>query len=107
MSIHFDAGDEAPADVLKATEAGLQDAAEQLSRLIERIKAGAYSETDDVQARLRDLWKAVQAVVIGRDRFGQLCKQTAGAVGTGPLDFQSARDEIGSRLARLRDAGPG
>ena len=107
MSINFSAGDEAPVNVLSTTEGTLKWAAEQLSRLIDSISAGNLDEARVVPKAVRDVNQALQAVVIGANNAEKLCKQAGGAVGTAAIDFHAARDEIGRRLARLRDAGPG
>ena len=44
MSINFSAGEDAPVDVLATTETALVEAAEELSRLIDRIKNGKFQE---------------------------------------------------------------
>ena len=107
MSINFSAGEPVPVDVLATTEGALKSAAEELSRLIDSITAGNFHQTKAVPATVRELNKALQAVVIGTNNAEKLCKQVAGTVGTRALDLSAARDEIGRRLARLRDAGPG
>ena len=56
---------------------------------------------------VRDLKTAFQLVMDERTRVEKLRKQVAGVVGDLRLDFDAARDEIGRRLARLRDAGGG
>ena len=107
MSINFSAGEKPPANVLATTEAALIDAAEELSRLIERIKAGNFQEAKATPAALKELNRALQAVVVGTNDAQKLCKQVTGSFGAASLDFHAARDEVGRRLARLRDAGPG
>ncbi len=107
MTIKFSAGEEAPVDVLATTEHALKGAAEDLSRLIGRIRDGDFHDAKSVPKVIGDLNRALQAVVIGSNNAQKLCKQATGSVGAGALDFHAARDEIGRRLARLRDAGSG
>ena len=107
MSINFSAGEEPPVSVLATTEGTLKWAAEELSRLIDSIRAGNLDGAREVPRTVRDMNHALQAVVIGSNNVEKLCKQATGAVGTGTIDLFAARDEIGRRLARLRDAGPG
>ena len=107
MSINFSAGEEVPVNVLATTEGTLKWAAEELSRLIDSIRAGNLDEARAVPRAVRDVNQALQAVVIGAQNAEKLCKQATGTVGAASLDFLAARDEIGRRLARLRDAGPG
>ena len=107
MSINFSAGEEEPVSVLATTEGVLKRAAEKLSRLIDSITDGNHHEAKAVPGSLDQLDLALKAVVIGTSNAQKLCKQIAGTVRTGPIDLHAARDEIGRRLARLRDAGPG
>ena len=107
MSINFSAGDQEPVDVLASTETTLKWASERLARLVDSIGAGKLDEAKEVPLAVREVSKALQAVVIGTNHAEKLCKQVAGTVGAGPIDLHAARDEIGRRLARLRDAEQG
>ena len=71
------------------------------------IKAGRFEEVKAAQASVRDLKAAFFLVMDERAKLDKLRKQVAGTVGTGQLDLHAARDEIGRRLARLRDANGG
>ena len=81
--------------------------AEELARLINRIKDGKFQEAKATPDAVKGLQRALEVVVIGKRDVEKLCKQVTGTVGATSLDFHAARDEIGRRLARLRDAGPG
>ena len=107
MSINFSAGEEEPVDVLATTETALVAAAETLARLINRIKDGNFQEAKATPEAVRGLHRALEVVVLGKRDVEKLCKQATGTVGATSLDFHAARDEIGRRLALLRDAGPG
>ena len=107
MTIHFSAGDEAPVDLTEFTESLLREAAEDLARALQKIRAGKLDEAKATPALTRNVKDAFELVQEERGRFDKLRKQVAGTVGTRALDFHAARDEIGRRLARLRDAGPG
>ena len=107
MSINFSAGEKEPVDVLATTERTLIEAQEELARLIDRIKAGKFQEAKATPEAVKGLQRALEVVVIGKRDVEKLCKQVTGTVGATSLDFHAARDEIGRRLARLRDAGPG
>jgi hypothetical protein len=107
MSINFSAGEKEPVNVLATTEAALVDAAEELARLIDRIKAGKFQEAKATPDAVKGLHRALEVVVLGKRDVEKLCKQVTGTVGATSLDFHAARDEIGRRLARLRDAGGG
>jgi len=107
MSINFSAGEEEPADVGDMTEAMFREAAEELTRVINQIKAGKFEQAKVTPTAVKDLKAAFQLVMEERGRIDKLRKHVTGTVGARALDFHAARDEIGSRLARLRDAGPG
>jgi hypothetical protein len=107
MSINFSAGEKEPVNVLATTEAALVDAAEELARLIDRIKAGKFLEAKATPDAVKGLHRALEVVVLGKRDVEKLCKQVTWTVGATSLDFHAARDEIGRRLARLRDAGGG
>ena len=107
MTINFLGGGEPPVDVLLATEDYLRETAEQLVRAVQDARAGKVGEIKVAQQTVRDLKLLFQMVMDERTRVEKLRKQGAGVVHGHALDFDGARDEIGSRLARLRDAGNG
>ena len=107
MSINFSAGEGLPADVGGLTEDLFREAAEELARVINKIKIGQFEEARVTPSAMGNLRAAFQLVQEERGRFEKRCKQVAGAIGTGTIDLHAARDEIGRRLARLRDAEPG
>ncbi len=107
MTIHFSTGDEEPVDLAEVTESLMREAAEVLGRALQKIKAGKLEEVKATPALTRNVKDAFELVQEERGRFDKLRKQVAGTVGTRALDFHAARDEIGRRLACLRDAGPG
>ena len=106
MSIKFSEGEEAPA-LLVATEAYLTDAMNDLTDAIAAVRLGQLSEAKAAIVAVRDLKQAFFALMEERSRVEKRLKQAAGDVGTGSLDLDAARDEIGRRLACLRDAGRG
>jgi len=103
MSIKFSAGDDAPA-LLEATETYLKDAVEDLAGAIASVRQGHLADAKAAMLAVRDLKHAFYALMEERNRVEKLRKQIAGDVGTGSLDLDAARDEIGRRLACLRDA---
>ena len=105
MTINFLGGAEPPVDVLLATEEYLRETAEQIVRAVQDARAGKMGEIKAAQQSVRDLKTLFQMVMDERTRVEKLRKQVAGVVHGHALDFDGARDEIGSRLARLRDAG--
>lgn len=107
MTIKFSAGDEPPTDMLAITEAWLREAAEKLAATVQAIKAGEFGQVKDSADCIKTLKAAVHLAIEEGNRVEKLRKQVAGAQGTGELDLHAARDEIGRRLARIRDAGAG
>jgi hypothetical protein len=105
MTLTLSNGDEPPVDVLATTEEWLREAAEALILTIQSIKAGRFGQIKDVQDCVKGLKLAAHLALDERNRFEKLRKTVAGAVGPGEFDLDAARVEIGSRLARLRDAG--
>ena len=107
MTIHHLAEDDGSVDLAEVTESLLRDAAEELARVLKKIRAGQMEEVKATPALTRNVKDAFELVQLERGRFDKLRKQVAGTVGTRELDFDAARLEIGRRLARLRDAGAG
>lgn len=107
MTIHFSAGDEPTVDLTEFTESLLREAAEELALAVQRIRQGQLEEAKATPGLVRTVKNAFEMVQEERSRLDKLRKQVAGTVGTRELDFHAARDEIGRRLARLRDAEPG
>ena len=104
MSFFFPNGDHTPVDLTAATETLYQEAAEELIRAIMAVRSSPADQTPAAKAAVKGLKEAFQMVMEERNRVEKLRKHVAGAVGTGTLDLSAARDEIGRRLALLRDA---
>lgn len=81
--------------------------AEELVTAVNAIKRGKLEEAKAAATAVRDLKAALFLVMDERGKVEKLRKQVAGAVGTDSLDLSAARDEIGRRLACLRDAAAG
>ena len=81
--------------------------AEELVTAVNAIKRGKLDDAKAAASAVRDLKAAYFLVMDERGKVEKLRKQVAGHVGTGSLDLSAARDEIGRRLALLRDAGAG
>jgi hypothetical protein len=107
MTIRFSDGEEPPVDLLAATEGLYRETAEELVRAVRVIRAGRADDVKAATQAVKDLRSALQMVMEERTRVEKLRRQVAGTVGAGTLDLDAARDEVGRRLARLRDAGPG
>jgi hypothetical protein len=92
--------------VLGATENLYELAVMELHRTIEALRAGEFTEVKAAQTAIRDLRATALQVLQERNKVDQLRKQIAGHVGVGgAIDLESARVEIGRRLACLRSAG--
>lgn len=75
--------------------------AEEIIAMLEVDDSGVSKEA---AVRIRDLGKAMQTTLDERAKLEKLRKNTAGIVHEYALDFDAARDEVGRRMARLRDA---
>jgi hypothetical protein len=82
-------------------------AAEIFTMLIREVKEERRNNTREVMTYTRDLKDALKLVLNERAAIDKLRKDYGG-IGNGPgLDLDAARDEIGRRLACLREAGSG
>ncbi|WP_395540232.1 hypothetical protein [Neotabrizicola sp. sgz301269] len=92
-------------DVLAFTEALFRVAQDDLNSALGAIREGRFEAAKAGKVAAHDLAEMGRQVLEGRRNVDKLRKQIAGAVGTwGELDLDQARDEIGRRLACLRDA---
>lgn len=107
MSINFLADGEPGVDMLIQVEKLMRVAAEELVIAVNSVKHGKLEDAKSAATAVRDLRAAYFLVMDERGKVEKLRKQVAGAAGTGTLDLSAARDEIGRRLARLRDAAAG
>lgn len=107
MTIQFGAGDKPPVDLLAFSEGLYRDVADELARTLTAVQAGELASLKSATQLVKDLKDAFKHVMDERIRIDRVRQQTAGISGTGTLDFDAARDEIGRRLACLRDAGGG
>ncbi len=109
MTINFTATNadktEAPNDLLGMAERHLERAALKLSQVIDEVEAGKFEQVTEAKKATDMLLGFVRLLMEERNKVDKLRKSVAGAVGAGALDFDTARDEIGRRLALLRDAG--
>ncbi|MDQ1847783.1 hypothetical protein Q9299_05725 [Gemmobacter fulvus] len=107
--MEFSGGDTGPEALLKASEELYREVALELVQATQKLRDGELGEVKAAVQAVKDLRAAFQLVMDERTRVDKLRKQVAGVVGgqAGELDFAAARDEIGRRLARLRDAGSG
>ena len=106
MTIQFGAGDKPPVDLLAFSEGLFKNAADELSRALTAVQEGELANLKPATQLVKELKDAFKHVMDERKRIDSVREQTT-RHGTGSLDFDAARDEIGRRLACLRDAGSG
>lgn len=104
MAFFFPTSEGPPVDLTAATETLYQEAAQELVRVIEAVRAGDLDQTPAAKAAVKGVKELFLIVMEERNRVEKLRKQVAGSVGTGALDLSAARDEVGRRLALLRAA---
>ncbi len=107
MTMKFSAGENTPKDFILATEELYRDIAEELILAMQQVKSGETAQVKAAKQAVRDLRDAFQMIMDERTRVDKLRKELAGAVRDHAHDFDTARDEVGRRLARLRDARSG
>lgn len=107
MTIKVSVGEGEPVDLADFTEGLFRNYATQIALVLQKIDRGEFDDLKVLPGQVKQLREVYQIVQEERSRVEKLRKQVAGIVGAGELDFQSARDEIGRRLARLRDGGAG
>lgn len=105
MTLTFSAEDASSGTLIRETMEHFDDAARALHAAIREIKAGRYDKAREAATSVRDLRQAFQLAMEERTRVERLGRQGGGAERDPALDLAAARDEIGRRLACLRDAG--
>lgn len=105
--MNFSSDEETEVALLTEVETLFRVTALELVTAVNAIKGGNLEDAKAAASAVRDLKAALILVMDERGKVEKLRKQVAGAVGTGALDLSAARDEIGRRLALLRDAGAG
>ncbi|MCB6177339.1 hypothetical protein LHP98_04250 [Rhodobacter sp. Har01] len=105
MTIRFSEGEAEPDEALHLTEELFRIAVGDLNAELAAIREGQFEQAKAGRVAVRDLVEFSKQVLEGRKNVEKLRKQVAGDVGArGELDLDAARDEIGRRLACLRDA---
>jgi hypothetical protein len=108
MTITFSPRDEnKPVDLLEETQKLYQHTAQELMAAVNLIKEGNLDQVKAATIAVKELRQALTWAMEERASFEKRNKGIAGAVGSDTLDLDAARDEIGRRLARLRDAERG
>jgi hypothetical protein len=83
-------------------------ATEVLTQIIGELKAtGDAKSAKEISVYTKEHRDALKLVMTERANIEKLRKLESGIAHDYALDFDAARDEIGRRLARLRDAGTG
>lgn len=103
----FDSGgaDASPLDVVLLAERQLERAMMRMAQLIDDVEAGRFETMTEAKKTCDHLTGYVRLLMEERNKVDKLRKSAVGAAGAGALDLDAARDEIGRRLALLRDAG--
>lgn len=107
MTMTFSGEEAAPADLIAETEVLYREVAVELTSALQGFRLGKTDEVKTAVQAVKDLRVALQMVMDERTRVEKLRKNVAGVVRDYAIDFDAARDEIGRRLARLREAGGG
>jgi len=119
MNEEISEGERPSAELLVVAEDIFANAALVLGRMVLALDGRAVEpealEANEARAKaalqaVRDFRMAYQIAMDERTRVDKLRRQVAGQAGLGVgsgVDLDAARDEIGRRLARLRDAGSG
>jgi hypothetical protein len=104
------AGGQAPVlgdSFLERAQQIFDGAAAEVAAALARLGPDRPETTGPALRAVRDLQAAFGLLMEERVRVDRLRREVAGVVGERSLDLDAARDEIGRRLARLRDAGGG
>ena len=104
MSMNFSFIGGSPEEILAQTDRLFARAENALLGAINSLQAGEMEAGQDIERTSQTMMRALGILVMERANIEKLGRKIAGAVGTGTLDLHGARDEIGRRLACLRDA---
>jgi hypothetical protein len=107
MTVKFGAEDATPVDLLAFSEGLYRDVADELARTLTAVQSGDLAGLKSATQVVKELKDAFKIAMDERTRIDKLRQHTTGVIASGSLDFDAARDEIGRRLACLRDAGSG
>ncbi|MEF3046604.1 hypothetical protein [Pseudotabrizicola sp. L79] len=108
MSMNFSAKDVAEMTSIQIIEGAagfLDEAAVALIAAINAVKQGDFEQSKAAVQAMKDYKTALDWMMSERNRLERDRRTTAGAIGASEMDLGAARDEIGRRLACLRDAG--
>lgn len=108
MSINFtstEIAEMAAIEILDEAASLYREAVVDLFAALNKAKQGQFEGNKSATQAVKDLKTALEWVMDERNRLEKFRRTAAGAVGTSELDLGAARDEIGRRLACLREAG--
>jgi hypothetical protein len=95
-------------DLIAATEQLFHSSARALALALGKLEAGETDKVAELPVALAQVRKALTLALMERQAVAKLGHETGDAGGGGvshaALDLAAARDEIGRRLARLRNA---
>lgn len=89
-------------NLLILAERNLERVIRDLDAICQELEARKDGATAEVRAAAVDLRKTIQSVFEERHRIGRFFDTGAGIGAEGALDLDTARNEIGRRLALLR-----
>lgn len=92
-------------EILEQAASLYREAAVELFAAVKVAKRGQFEGSKAAMQAVKDLKTALEWVMDERNRLEKFCRSAAGTAGATELDFGVARDEIGRRLACIRDAG--
>lgn len=77
-----------------------------LRKLLDEAQTDAAAQSArELATYTKDVSQALKLLVTERQNVEKLAKEQSGGLAGGAFDLGAARDEIGRRLARLRQAG--
>lgn len=106
MTLRLSAEEQPPKSLISETEELYREIAGEVFAAIRKIRSGEW-DTKGTTQTVKDMRAFLALILEERTKVAKLSKQEAGVVHDYALDFDTARIEIGRRLARLRDAGGG
>ncbi len=98
-------GDGPTDECLVVAEELFKEAGLALAQLTKKIRRHELEAARGAKAALSEVLGAYQLAMKERNRVADERRKGSGIVGDYAIDFDAARDEIGRRLACLRDAG--
>ncbi|MFN3936637.1 MAG: hypothetical protein ACK4KW_03565 [Gemmobacter sp.] len=108
MTIHTPVGEGGlPGDEISEARELFDIAAQIMRRVLEEMRAAPAESARELATSTKDVRDTLKLLVAERANLEKLRGDAGALGGPGRYDFDAARDEIGRRLACLRDAGGG